>query len=121
MGQGSILNRGVAIVILVLATALDEGHFVVPPHDVAPVRLIVFFKLSIELKILSDAHDDVVWGDTWVCLIAALIPLALAEMEGTHTKCHVNDGTFFSCLVFNFNSSQLGILISRHEENSALR
>ena len=81
MCQGSVLNLRIAVFILVLAAALYERHFVVPPHDVAPVRLIVFFEFCIELQVLSDAHHDVIGRDTWVGLVTALIPLALTEVE----------------------------------------
>lgn len=118
MGQSTLFNRCIAVLGLVLAAAFNEGHFVVPPHNIAPVRLVVLFKFSIELKILSDAHYNVVGGDARVCLVTALVPLALPEMEGTHAKSYINDGTFFSSLVFDLNTSELSVLVSGHQQDS---
>ena len=98
MGQGSRFDLCIAVVSLVLAAPLHERNFVVPPHDIAPVRFVIFLKLGIELQIFSDSHDDVVWGNTRVVSISSLVPLAFTEVEGADTKSHINDGTLLSRL-----------------------
>jgi len=74
-----------AISFHVIATTLHKRDFVVPPHDVAPVRLVVFLKFGIELNIFSDSHDYIFWRYSRVCFFFGLIPLAVLEMEGAHT------------------------------------
>lgn len=118
--QGTVRDLRIAAIRLVLTAALHEGDFVVPPHDVSPVRLVVFLKLSIELQVLSDPHHDVVWGDARVSLVATLIPFALAEVEGAHSKGNVDDGTLLGSLVLDFDARKLGIFVPRHEQNAAL-
>ena len=105
---------------MILATAGDEGDFIVPPHDIAPVRLIVFLELRVELQVLPDTHHDVIWGDARIRLITALIPFALTEVEGTHAQGDINDGTLLRSLILNLNSRKLGILVTGHEQDSAL-
>ena len=85
--------------LLILSAIFDEGDFVVPPHDIAPVRLIVFKELIIKFKVLTNTHDNVFRGHSRVRLIFALIPLALTEVEGTDAKGNVNDCTLFSSLM----------------------
>lgn len=120
MGKSSTGDSSLAVLILILSAALNEGHFVVPPHDVAPVRLVVFLKLGVELKVLSDTHDDVIGRNTWVGLITALIPLALAEVEGTDTKSNIDDGTLFGSLVLDLDTSKLSIFVSWQKKDAAL-
>ncbi len=110
----------IAIVLLVLFTSFNERDFVVPPHDIAPVRFIVFFKLCVEFEILSDAHDDVLRRHSWVSLVEALIPLAVAEVEGSHAKSHIYDRSLLSRLVLDFYASEQGVLISGHKQQTTL-
>jgi len=119
VSQVTRLNRSIAA-ILVLTAVLHERDFVVPPHDVVPVRLVVFLELGIELKVLTNAHDDVFGRHSRVGLVLALVPLAFAEMECTHTKGDINDSTLFGSLVFRFNTGQLGILVTGQQKNTAL-
>ena len=59
VGEMASSDLGIAVVVLVLTASLHERNFVVPPHDIAPIRLVVFLELGIELQVLSDAHHDV--------------------------------------------------------------
>ena len=118
MGQGTLFNRCIAVLSLVLAAAFNKRHFVVPPHDITPVRLVVFFELCIKLKILSDAHYDVVWGDARVSLVTALVPFAFTEVEGTHTKGYIDNSTLFCSLVLDLDTSKLCVFISWHQQDS---
>lgn len=118
MGQGTLFNRCIAVLSLILAAAFNKGHFVVPPHDIAPVRLVVFFELRIELKILSDAHYNVVWGDAGVSLVTALVPFAFTEVEGTHAKGYIYNSTLFCSLVLDLDTSKLCVLVSWHQQDS---
>ena len=120
MRQGSISDLSRAVLSLVLAAALYERNFVVPPHDVAPVRLIVLLKLCIKFQVLPDAHYDVIRRDTRVGLVTALIPPALTEVESSYTQRHINNGSLLGSLVFHFDTSEFGILVSRHEQDSTL-
>ena len=105
------LDRGIAAV-LVLTAVLNERDFVVPPHDIAPVGLEVFQELVVKLKVLTNAHDDVLGRHTRVRLVTALIPLALAEVESANAKSDINDGTLLSCLILRLNTSELSILVA---------
>ena len=120
MSQGSPGNLRITVLCLILATSRDEGDFIVPPHDVTPVRFIVFFELCIELQVLPDAHHDVVWRDTRVSLITALVPFALTEVESTHAQGYINNCTLLSSLVLDLDTCKLGILVARHEQDSTL-
>ena len=113
-------NLGIAVVFLALFAAFYKRNFVVPPHYVAPVRLIIFFELGIELKVFSDTHHNVILRHAWVSLIATLIPLAFAEVESTYTEGNIDDSTLFSSLVLNLDTGEFGILVSWHEQNAAL-
>lgn len=120
MGEGSFRDLSIAATFHVIAAAFDKGDFVVPPHDVAPVNFVVFLELLIELQVLTDAHNDVLRRHTWVGLVSALIPLAVLEVEGAHAQSHVDDCSFLGRLVFNFDTSQLCVLVSGHQKDSAL-
>ena len=120
MGDSTCCNLCIAVALHVVAASLNERHFVVPPHYVPPVWLVVLLESLIELEVLSDAHDDVIICDAWVRLVTTLVPLALLEVEGTHTKGNIHNSTLLCGLALNFNSGELSILISRHEQDSAL-
>uniref|UniRef100_A0A7S3MNL8 Uncharacterized protein n=1 Tax=Favella ehrenbergii TaxID=182087 RepID=A0A7S3MNL8_9SPIT len=117
--QVTALDRCVAA-ILVLPAVLDEGNLVVPPHDVAPVRLVVFLELGIELQVLSDAHHDVLGGHSWVSLVAALVPLALTEVEGAHAESNIDNCALFRSSVLELDAGKLGVLVSGQEQDAAL-
>ena len=114
MSDSTLCNLRVTATIHVVAASLNERHFVVPPHHVPPVWLVVLLESLIELKVLSDAHDDVIICNAWVGLVTTLIPLALLEVEGTHTKSNIHNSTLLCGLALNFNSGELSVLISRH-------
>ena len=120
-GVGQVTSLDLRIAgILVLAAVLDEGDFVVPPHDIAPVGLVVFLELGVELEVLADAHDDVLGRHAGVSLIAALVPLALAEVEGADAEGNIDDRALLSRLVLHLDAGQLSILIARHEQDAGL-
>ena len=83
----------------------SEADLVRPEHKVAPVGLMVFEELTIELKILSDLDSDVLG-------VNGCVPLARAKGEGTHSTCNIIDGTLFSMKVFNLNVSLSCVLIA---------
>ena len=114
MRDSTLCNLRVAATIHVVAASLDERHFVVPPHNVPPVWLVVLLEGFIELEVLSDAHDDVIICNARVGLVTTLVPLALLEVEGAHTKGNIHNSTLLRSLALNFNSGELSVLISRH-------
>lgn len=113
-------NLGIAVVFLALFAAFDERNFIVPPHHVAPVRLIIFFEFGIELKVLSNTHHNVILRHAWVRLITTLIPLAFTEVESAYTESNINNSTLLSSLILNLDTGKLGILISWHKQDAAL-
>jgi len=82
-GAGSDMRTTISL--HVIATSLNKRDFVVPPHDVAPVRLVVFLEFGVELNIFSDSHNYIFGRHSRVRLFFGLIPLAVLEMEGAHT------------------------------------
>ena len=120
MREVAICDLSIAAGLHVVAASFNEGDLVVPPHDVAPVWLVVFLKLSVELQVLSDLHDDVLGRHTWIGRVFALVPLALTEVEGTHGQSHIDDGSLFSSTVLELDASELGILVARHQEDATL-
>jgi len=70
----------------IIATTLHKRDFVIPPHDVAPVRFVILLEFGVELYIFADSHDNVFWGYSRICLISALIPFTVLEMEGAHAQ-----------------------------------
>ena len=98
VSEVSCSDLSIAVLILTLFTAFYERDLIIPPHDIAPVRFVIFLELGIELQIFSDSHDDVVWGNTRIVSISSLVPLAFTEVEGADTKSHINDGTLLSRL-----------------------
>jgi len=82
----------------ILATSIYEGDFVIPPHHVVPVWLVILFELCVELKVFPNAHHDILLRHSGPVLVHALVPLALAEVESSHTQSHVDDGPFLGGL-----------------------
>ena len=120
MSEVTWSNLSVAVVFLALFAAFNERNFVVPPHYITPVRLIIFLELGIKFKILSDAHHNVILRHARVRLITTLVPLAFTEVESTNTKGNIDYSTLFSSLVLNLDTSKLSILVSWHEQDAAL-
>lgn len=71
---------------LIEIAAADECAFVGPPVNIAPVGLVVFEELTIELEVLSDLDHDVVGLDIFV-------PSARTEGEGSHCCCNIHDAS----------------------------
>ena len=49
VSEVSCSDLSIAVLILTLFTALYERDLIIPPHDIAPVRFVIFLKLGIEL------------------------------------------------------------------------
>lgn len=107
--------------VLILAAILNEADLIVPPHDIVPVGLEIFLELGIKLEVLTNAHHDVLRRHSWVCLVAALIPFAFAEVESANTKGNIDDCTLLSSSVLQLDAGKLSVLISWHQQDAALR
>jgi len=113
-------NLCIAVLILALLATLDKTDFIVPPHDILPVRFVVFVELWVVCQVLSYPHDNVVRGNAWVLWVSGHVPLAPSEVEGTYAESHIVNCSVFSLLVLKVDGSMLSIFIARQKQDTTL-
>ena len=115
----TLRNPNIALFISLLRS-FNERHFVAPPHDLSPVRLLIFSKSLVVLQIFTNPEYNCVCSNAWNLCIFPLVPFAAPIMECSHRAGDINDRTLLCVSVFLFDSSELSIFIARHQMNSAL-
>jgi hypothetical protein len=102
-----------ASLISVLAS-LYEGYFVVPPGEVTPVRLQVFFEFTVLFRVLTNTQNNLLAGDSFL-LRGALVPLSFLVVEGAYGAGYINNGTVLSVPVFLNDTSESEVVLVGHE------